>query len=355
MSRRMGSLTRQNRVVIIASALIVMILAIGVFAYFAFAPKFGTQLQGSIQICYADGSCQTFTTQNNLWGQMAPQAVLSGQGGVITGLKLNLQILYAVLDFNGNHLPDKTVNAQYFVGYYIQVTGPAGVAIRYVNIPLFGTGEAAYISDLGTKTFDTNRYVFLANSLGMGPIGGYYVEKGSGLQAGNLNVGPDQAILINNVIKSGIPVASQIASFQNLFSPLLGVVNHKDGDTEPLISWNKDGAQFWTDMYSIVYPYQIWGITAPSGSACLGSTCFGAGAYLRMHTGTQSPSMSGGDQYTLSFRAFIWYRWQDLTGVWADWKFANPNLATINMQVQNGYYANLGVTVGGNVCLNGGC
>lgn len=294
----------------------------------------GTQVVGTVTLNYANGQTQTFTTTNTLWDQLRSGSILTANGQQLNGITVNMNIAYSVKGISSS------VTAQYWVVFYMQVTGPAGVAYRAINLPLLGNVES-YVGDIqGTPTYDTNRWYLLRNNLGFGPYANYYAEKGSGLQVGNINLGPGEAYDVTQAL-TGVPVAGPLAS---QLTTLLGTTTKSDGQTEPLITWTRTGPQFYQDMWSIAYPASLWGVSLPSGTYCVPftTTCGGAGAYLRMHQN---------DQYTVSFKAGIFYRWQDATGFWTGWQEKNQNLATFTLGVANGWYTVLGINVGGGINL----
>ena len=321
----------------IAIAVILGALVVTYLAFFFVPGGLGTQLIGDITVVYSDGTSQTFHTDTNLWGKLQ-QSVLSNlqTGQRINSIKADVSIRYTVTGLSSK------VTTQYWVIFYMQVTGPAGVGIRYRDVPLFGTGQIAWLRDDGTRTFDTDRWVFLTNGLGFaGNIANYYMEKGSGLQVGNINLGPAFATAVYKTIGQGTGVGQDLA---NQLTLLLGTVDRTNGQTEALMSWQKDGATFFKDLYTIAYPYQIWGVPMPSGQLVIPGTSisFGAGEYMRMNNG---------DGYSISFRVAAFYRWQDSTGIWTPWNEKNIELARINTSIKDGWYTFLSISVSGPVTL----
>lgn len=328
--------TKGQRNAIVGLTLIVMFFALIGFGYLLFAPTLGTQLQGQLVVTYANGQTQTYQTASTLWDQLSSHTVISSSGGTINNLALNVWIKYSVTGASNQ------VTAQYWALYWVEITGPSGAGVR-ANLPIFGRVEA-WIQDYGSKTMNTNRWTYLANGLGgaFGPdVGSYYSEKGSGLQVGNINLGPDMAVYVNQALGTST-IAGNLA---NSLTTILGTTTKSNGQQETVISWSKAGSQFFVDTWSIAYPYQLWSVTLPGGSACIPWTgyCAGAGAYLRLHDN---------DQYTIKFKAAVFYRWQDITGFWSNWRVNTITIATLNAQATAGYYTNLSVDVGGNVALS---
>jgi len=316
---------------------LVALLVIGIAVYVLFnrpATSFTTHLLGTITLEYGDGTTKVYSTDSTLWDQLITQSILSANGQKLNNIKTDLSLIYSVTGASSS------VTAQYWVIYYMQVTGAAGTAMRIVNVPLLGNSEL-YIGEIGTQVYDTDRWYLMRNNLGFGPYANYYAEKGSGLPLGNINLGADQAMNVYNAVSSTVPVAASLASS---LTTLLGSTTKTNGQTEPLISWSRTGPQFYVDMWSIAYPNSLWGISLPSGSFCIPviAVCGGAGAYLRMHEG---------DQYTVSFRTAIFYRWQDTTGFWTPWQEQNAELAKLTFGIASGWYTVLGIKVGGSVTL----
>ena len=156
----------------------------------------------------------------------------------------------------------------------------------------------------------------------------YYAEKGSGLQAGNLNIGSEFAKSVNDAV-GGLPVAGDLAS---KLTGLVAVKEVRDYELDQLVNWDRSGPYFYTDLKRTNWK----GLQLNLGEA----VSFGAGEYARMQIG---------DEYDLRFKVTVFWRWQDIaTGEWAPWQAKTVDVGTLRMKVTEGYWSYLEINVGYN-------
>ena len=159
----------------------------------------------------------------------------------------------------------------------------------------------------------------------------YYQERGSGLQIGNLNIGPEMAKAVSDGL-GGLPVAGGLAK---ALTTLTSTVKVKNGDHQNLVTWSRSGPDFYTDMKRTNWQ----GLSIHIGDAA----SFGVGKYM---------SMNPGDQYKINLNVAVFYRWQDATGEWSTWQSKTVPVATLNLSVTSDMWTTLSIDVAQNGYIN---
>ena len=329
---RFGAAKRISPVLL--GVMLVSILLIGtVGAYILLRPVGGTQLVSTITITYTDGTKDIFESANTLWGKLVSQSVLGAGGKTIASLSISQNINFDVKDYLG---APTTANAQWWVNFYVVVTGPFISGNRNCNI--LGCGDNPIgLTQLGSITVKTNRMDLIGNNLlgpfSNSPINAYYMERGSGLSAGNLNWGVTEAHDLQ-AAASGNPITAALTS---LLVNNLAVQPVKDAQSVSVINWATPhtGPQLWNDFY----------LTTWDGFAFCNN-------YLGCYLGGKLMRMQNGDGYVFTFHTTVAYRWQDATGQWTPWGIKDFTLATLNTQVANSYYTNVSILIGSGCQLN---
>jgi len=192
-------------------------------------------------------------------------------------------------------------------------------------ISLFGFTDAFYRQYSSTEA--TNRWNWMLNLGKWGDYQKFYQEKGSGVQIGALNVGPEFAKAVCDAMSVNV-ITDALAS---RLTAVTSVTTKKTGDVDVLADWKTSGPDFYVNLKRFCF----------SGAALhLGDFSIGAGKWMRMW---------GGDTYQLRFKECIMYRSQDITGEWTSWRSKTMTIATVTMKIQEGSWYVLTVDLGGSV------
>jgi len=301
---------------------LVAALAALIFVYLFTSGFFGLPgflLNSEVMINYDDGTSQTFRTTDNLLQRLS---VIQASGKKISSVTANIYGTWKSTPAG------QSVKVQYWIVYYIEVQGT------------FFSGGRAYSSLLGfidtplstfSSTETTNRWNYLGNNIVPDAtfLNNYYQERGSGLQVGQLNLGPEYAKAVCDAFK-GVPLAGTLAT---KLTTLLATATVKDGDRVDMTSWTQSGPTFYVNLKRTNWQ---------GASINLGDFTLGVGKWTRM---------AEGDSYTVKFHAGYFFRWQDLTGEWAPWKSGDITVSTLSLQVVAGQWVILGLTIGGGVTV----
>lgn len=311
------------------AAAVLIIIAVGILLYALLTPQGTTNgaiLSSQLRLKYSDGSEVTVGSgDTKLFSLMQGYNTLENAGKRIDSIYLD-----ASLKFKVDSKVATSVKTQYWGVYFIELNGPFFTGVRgYTSLTGFGDLPIPYSG--GTRTYRTDRWWNFMNARIFTSLDQYYSEKGSGLQIGNLNIGSELAKGVNDAI-GGLPIIGDLA---NKLTGLAGTVTVKDGDYDTLVRWSRSGPEFYTDMKRTNWK----GLALNLGEAI----SFGAGEYA---------SMNVGDKYKLTMKVTVFYRWQDATGEWAPWKAKTVQVASIDLNVTEGYWTYLNVDVGQNGYIN---
>ncbi|MDG7035408.1 MAG: hypothetical protein JRM78_04230 [Nitrososphaerota archaeon] len=292
------------------AAIVLMIILAGLFLWANFAqqaaPAF--KVYGVTNLKYSDGS--TWSSNSSVLAA----SVVQNNGKTINAIS---EDVYGTWSVSG---AASSARVQYFVYYYVNITGPFYYGGRiytsltgYTDLPL---------TSYPTMTVTTNPWLAIEN--GINPtdswLTDWYYQAGSGAQIGPYNTGGVLAAVVTN---PRVLNANQTNSVTSSFESLLGVSNITNGKTSQLTSWSMTGVQLFNNMMQT-----SWG--GPLGlEVGVGGVSIGNGYFASMATGSQ---------YKLTFIVSYLYRWQDATGQWTPWHAGTANLGSLALSLNNGYY-----------------
>lgn len=327
MSTKVATSRAKNQAV--AVVMIVMILS--AFVLYLLWPRAGAEtgleIDGEFGIIYADGTRAVVSTESSPLERISEQFNLAIMNIGGRDLTMNDR-MYLSTSARFTVIPrDKPANVQYWMHQWIQLEGKYARGARLYS-PLSGFEDGFYLS-WGCKGDDQRCTTSRWNGIDIfgtsGFIPTYYKERGSGLQAGNLNLGAEYAKDVTNAFK-GVPVAESLAK---ALTTLLAKQEISDGYRLGLNNWNKPAYEVYIDLQRINWK----GLSFNAGSFSVG-----LGDWARFDVG---------DTYKMNIYAGWFWRFQDITGEWSDWKAGSKKIGTITFKIVEGTWRTVDMDVYG--------
>lgn len=300
-----------------------------VYAKYWVRPE-GFWLGGKIILTYEDGSKITLSSgeKNLLTDALWKLSVLTNEGKKLYSISADAYVKYLIKPSG------RSLHVQDWYQFYIEISGTYADGAREYD-PLTGFLDLFYNSYQDTQK--TSRWILLYNNPGASWTGltdfvkYFYKEAGSGVQAGLLNIGPVEARAVDEFVVKALGSGIVAKQLGDKLTGWLGVGTVKTGDVKTIISWYMKG---W-DFYNYLKRMNWLGL-----SIHIGEFSVGLGKWVRMHDG---------DTYTINFKVGYFYRWQDVTGEWTDWRAGTITLATLTLKVEQGTWYVLNIDISGDV------
>ncbi|MDG7035095.1 MAG: hypothetical protein JRM78_02615 [Nitrososphaerota archaeon] len=304
-------LNRNTEVAVVLLVVLLGLILAGFLPGYHAPSKF--KVYGITQIGYTDGTTQVINSaQTSILGQ----SVISTNGKIISSLS---EHVYGTWSVSGA----PSANVQYFVYYYVNITGPFYYGGRiftsltgYTNIP---------VTNYPSLTITSNPWLSIEN--GANPsdawLEDWYYQVGSGTQIGPYNTA---GVLASVVTNPHILNANTTNSVTSSFEALLGVQNITNGKSVQLTQWSETGPGLYTNLMQTSWGGPL-GFSVGAGSVSVGNGYFA--------------TMAQGNNYQITFAASYLYRWQDVTGQWSPWVSGTANLGTLSISVSNGYWVSV--------------
>ena len=308
------------KIVTLAALAVILLYLLYPWILAAFAIP-GFNLNSDITVTYTDGSSRTISSSTNLLQKIS---VIQDNGKTIQSISTNIYGAWKSTPAG------QTAKVQYWIIFYLEIQGPFFTGLRSYN-SLTGFAD---LPVSGTYAYDavTDRWWYISNAIipTASFSSAFYAERGSGLQVGQLNIGPEMAKAITDAL-GGATVISGLAT---QLTTLLPTAQVTDGQTVSIITWTMTGPTFYTNLKRCEWS---------GASINLGDfITLGAGKWMQMHDG---------DSYSIKFHVGYFFRWQDLTGEWTPWKSGDIVVSTLQTQIVSGYFVNMGLTVNGGVTV----
>lgn len=296
----------------------IAVLIVAVCFWWYESTKPSVYLGGTVTVAFEDGSKVEYTTDPTNFLSLYKLTVLTNNGKKIASISCDPWIKYRI------NPPDKAVKVQYLVMFYIEVEGPFFTGARsYSSLTGFIDLPVSHYNDKIT----TNRWVWIMNLGYWQTLSNLYMEKGSGLQVGAVNLGPEYAKDVTDALSRNY-VSNQLAK---ALTTTVAVVEKRNGDFEYLVNWEMSGPNFYILMKRIDW----------QGLALhVGDFSVGAGKFMRVWDG---------DQYTITFKVGYFFRYQDITGDWTPWKSGEITLAILKVNAEQGYWVQVDLEIGDGV------
>lgn len=303
-------------------AVIITAVAIGIYVAWAYVQP-GVWLEGAVVITFEDGTSVSLGTARSEIEKLMLTGLKRGSVATYSGQKIWNINAYANLKF-GITPADRSLKCQYYAIYWVEVEGTFSDGLRSYT-SLWGFIDTFYSHY--TSTEPMNRWNWMLNLGRWGDYEDFYQEKGSGMQIGALNVGAELAKGVCDAMSFNI-LTKELAE---RLTTVTTVTTKKDGDVDLLANWETGGPEFYTNLKR----FNFYGVALH-----LGDFSIGGGRWARMWEG---------DSYKVSFKEFIVYRSQDITGEWTDWNSKTETIAALTMNIQEGYWYLLDVELGSSV------
>ena len=308
------------------------IILVGIIAYvlwdYVSGGQPGAYLEGTVTIKYEDGTEIVLGSEDkrlfnilNYWNKRLN--VLTYGGKKLWGISTNINLKFRVSP------PDKTLKAQYWIIYWIEVDGTFFWGGRmYSGLTGFvDTPISTYQDD---KAMNKWAYKVSNPELSWDHIGSFvepfYREATSSVWVDLSTLISDPKSVTDAL--NGFPLVGSLA---DKLSAGLSATTVRDGDQPLLVKWEMSGADFYVRLKRSNFN----GLSFHSGDFSIGF-----GEFARLWDG---------DQYTIKFKVGYFFRYQDITGEWTEWKHGTVTLATLDMKVTEGTWYLLTADINGGV------
>jgi len=315
-----------NRKQAIALVLIAVAVAASIGIYLLWLQyQPGVWLEGEVVLTFEDGSTVMLTTPRSelerlMLTALKRQSIITYGGKKLLNVAAKSNVKFIITP------ADRTLKTQYYAIYWIEIEGTFADGLRSYT-SLWGFTDAFVGSYASTEAM--NRWNWMLNLGTWGDYAKFYQEKGSGVQIGVLNVGAEYAKAVCDAMSFNT-VTKELAE---RLTAVTSVTTKQNGAVDILADWQMTGPDFYMDLKRFCF----------SGAALhIGDFSVGAGRWMRMWNR---------DSYTVRFKEFVAYRYQDITGEWSPWKSKTQTIAAMTMNVQEGYWYILDVNLGGSVTL----
>jgi hypothetical protein len=298
---------------------------------YANIPKPGAYLEGTVTIKYEDGSEVVIGSEDrslfqllNYWSKQ--QSVITYQDKKLWGISTDINLRFTI------DPPDKSLNAQFWVLYWLELKGPFFQGTRgysgltgFVDIPLNQYEALRGFNKWNAKVSNPSMTWNYIGSF----VAPFYQEATSSFLV-------DLSTYIANPkdvtdALNGIPLVGRLA---DVLSARISAATVKNGDRPLLVNWDMTGPDFYVRLKRSNFD----GL-----SVHLGDFSVGAGEFCRMYEG---------DTYQVSFKVGCFFRSQDITGDWTAWKSGTVTIATFTMKIQAGSWYVLSADVSGGVSVS---
>jgi len=319
---------------IVALVLLALILG-GLAVYLAYmwysTGRPGAYLEGTVKIRYQDGTEVILGSEDrqlfkilDYWNKRMNVLTYSGEN--LWSIDADINLRFRV------DPPDKSVKAQYWILYWVEIDG------------IFFWGGRLYSSitgfvDTPISTYSTTKSFNKWNAKVMNPsiswsgiesfVDPFYREATSSVLVDLSSYISDPKSVTDAL--NGVPIVGSLA---DVLSAHLSAGEVRNGDNPLVVSWSMDAPDFYVRLKRSNFN----GL-----SVHLGDFSIGAGEFARMWDG---------DSYRVAFKVGYFFRWQDVTGEWSEWKYGTVTIATFNMKVEAGQWYVLSVDVSGGVNIS---
>jgi hypothetical protein len=308
------------------------VILLGAMTYVAYAiwehGRPGAYLEGTVKIRYEDGTEVLLGSEDrqlfsllSYWNKRF--SVMTYRNRKVWGVSADIRLRFIVKP------PDKSLRAQYWIIYWIEVEGAFFTGGRFYS---FVTGFV----DSPLNTYRTNKAMnkWMAKvgnpELSWTHIGSFvkpfYKEATSSIGV-DLSTYISDPKSVTDALK-GIPIAGPLA---DALSAHISSCTVKNGYTPLVVRWSMSGPDFYVRLKRSNFN----GLSFHSGAFSIG-----AGEFARMWNG---------DGYKVTFKVGYFFRWKDVTEEFSPWKHGTVTIAVFDMLIQEGSWYVLSADVSGGV------
>ena len=326
----MKKLQKKHKKILVLAGIILIVVGLVAGVIWA-QPKPGAYVEGSVKIQYEDGSEIVIGSEDqqllNLLSLAGKKlSVMTYQGKKLWGISTDINLRFSI------DPPDKKLNCQYWILYWIEVDGPYFSGSRgyssltgFLDTPVSHYGTVKSLNKWQAKVGNPEIGFFTIKSF----VDPFYQEATSSVWVDLSTYIVDPQTVTDSLL--GIPIVGGLADKLGAY---ISATEVSHGQKPLVVDWQMDGPDFYVRLKRSNFN---------GFSVHIGDFSVGAGDFARMWDN---------DRYRLSFKVGYFFRYQDITGEWTRWNHGTATIATMEMNIAEGSWYLLSADVSGGVGIS---